>query len=128
MKHKPLIIANWKMNKTNAEALYYLETLKQYPKELQKAILIIAAPFTALSDMYKAIARINTNDITLISLAAQNMHYEKAGAFTGEISCKMIKEAGCEYVILGHSERRQYCNETNDIINKKVRYALDNDI
>ncbi|MBS3137342.1 triose-phosphate isomerase [Candidatus Woesearchaeota archaeon] len=128
MKHKPIIIANWKMYKTNPEALYFLETLKQYQKELQKATVIIAAPFTALSDMHKAMTRINTKDMKLISLAAQNVHQEKAGAFTGEISCKMIKEAGCEYVIIGHSERRQYYHETNDLINKKLKYALDNDI
>ncbi len=127
MKQKPIIIANWKMNKTNSEALFFVEILKQVPKVLGKANVILASSFTTLSDLNKALVHFNTEK-QLLSLAAQNMHFEKSGAFTGEVSCKMIKEVGCKYVLAGHSERRKFCNESNALIQKKVKYALDNDV
>ena len=127
-KERPIIIANWKMNKTNTEALFFLESLKQYTKELEKNKVIIAPPFTALSDMHKALNRINQREKKLFSLAAQNMHFENSGAFTGEISAQMLQQIGCEYVIIGHSERKLYFHENEEMINKKIKAALSHNL
>ena len=115
MTRKILIAANWKMNKTVKESLSFIKEFKSLIKTNRE--IVIAPPFTALEEAKKAIK--NTN----IKLAAQNMHQEEEGAFTGEISAGMVKEL-CEYVILGHSERRQFFGETNKLINKKIQTAL----
>jgi triosephosphate isomerase len=115
MTRKILIAANWKMNKTVKESLSFIKEFKSLIKTNNE--IVIAPPFTALEEAKKAIK--NTN----IKLAAQNMHQEEEGAFTGEISAGMVKEL-CEYVILGHSERRQFFGETNKLINKKIQTAL----
>ena len=119
---KKIVAGNWKMNKTNSEAVKTVTELKEIVKGLNGAEIVVATPFTAISDVAKAVAGTN------IKVAAQNMHWEEKGAFTGEIAPCMLKELGVEYVILGHSERREYFGETNEIINKKVKAALKNGI
>ncbi len=116
---KRLIAANWKMNKAHGEAISFIKELKKSVGG-KKADVVICPAFTLLRDVANEIKGTN------IKLGAQNMHFEDSGAFTGEISAKMLKDAGCEYVILGHSERREFFNETDDIINKKVGAALKN--
>ncbi len=118
-KMKALIAANWKMNKGIKEAVSFIKNFNKLIKNSKNEI-VICPPFTLLNESNKLIK--NTN----IKLGAQNMHFEEKGAYTGEISPLMLKDAGCEYVILGHSERRQHFNETDDLINKKVKSALKN--
>ncbi|HJO01682.1 MAG TPA: triose-phosphate isomerase [Candidatus Woesearchaeota archaeon] len=117
MTTKSLIAANWKMNKSVKEAVSFIEDFKNYVKDVE---IVICPSFTLLNKLNESIK--NTN----IKLGAQNMHFEEKGAFTGEISGLMLKDVGCEYVILGHSERRQYFNETDELINKKIKAALKN--
>lgn len=119
---KKIVAGNWKMNKTNSEAVKTVTELKEIVNGLNGAEIVVATPFTAISDVVKAVAGTN------IKVAAQNMHWEEKGAFTGEIAPCMLKELGVEYVILGHSERREYFGETNEIVNKKVKAALKNGI
>jgi triosephosphate isomerase (TIM) len=116
-----LITANWKMNKGLVESQKFIEELKSY-LDKNKNInceIVICPPFTSLDLIYK-----NTKG-TDIKLGAQNVFYQNNGAYTGEISCSMLKSCGCKYVIVGHSERRQYFNETNEIVNKKILKVLD---
>ncbi len=119
---RPLIAGNWKMFKTGPEAV---ETTDRLVKLLSTTIdvdVMIAPPFTALalvSDMLKK---------TPISLGAQNLFWEAEGAYTGEISASMLVSAGCRYVIVGHSERRQYFGETDETVNKKIKAAVKNDL
>ncbi len=117
---RPKIIAgNWKMYKTVSEAKELIDGIKSklsYP--LGNTKVIICPPYTSLMLGQSLIAG------SSIALGAQNMYFEDEGAFTGEISPKMLKSVGCTYVILGHSERRQYFGETNEFINKKARKAL----
>ncbi len=119
---KKIVAGNWKMNKTNSEAVKTVTELKEIVNGLNGAEIVVATPFTAISDVAKAVAGTN------IKVAAQNMHWEEKGAFTGEIAPCMLKELGVEYVILGHSERREYFGETNEIVNKKVKAAIKNGI
>lgn len=121
MGTKKLIAANWKMNKGLVQSQQFAEELKKYFEKykLTDTEVVLFPPFTSLDAVNKKIAG------TQIKLGAQNMYYETVGAYTGEISAGMLKSCGCEYVILGHSERRQYFNETNAIINKKVLKSLD---
>lgn len=121
MPNKKLIVANWKMNKGLVQSQQFAEELKQYTEKHKglEAEIVICPPFTSLDAVNKKITG------TPIKLGAQNMFYETIGAYTGEISAGMLKSCGCDYVILGHSERRQYFNETNAVINKKVLKALD---
>jgi len=115
---KTIVAGNWKMNKTNSEAVSMLKELASLVADVKDVEVVIGAPFTALSDAVEATKGSN------VKIAAQNMHWEDNGAFTGEISPVMLKDLGVEYVILGHSERREYFGETNEIINKKVKAAL----
>ena len=114
---KPLIAGNWKMNKTGKEAVGLIEELK---KELSGNDVDVAVcpPFTALRDAADALK--NTD----VKLGAQNVFYEDAGAFTGEISAAMLRDLGVEMVILGHSERRGIFGETDQVINKKIKKVL----
>ena len=115
---KPIIAGNWKMHKTIAEALEFVNDVKDRVKS-NEVEAVICAPFTLLKDLKEATKG------TDIKIGAQNMHFEEKGAFTGEISPLMLKELDMDYVIIGHSERRQYFNETDETVNKKVLKALE---
>ena len=117
-KERRLIVAgNWKMNKTVAEALVLVGDLKMELANVTEMDIVVCPPFTALSEVAKAIRDSN------IDLGAQNMSEHKAGAYTGEIAAEMLKEFAVRYVILGHSERRQYHKESDELISKKTHAA-----
>lgn len=117
---KPLIAANWKMNKTVGETISFLEEFIPLVGGINDVEILIAPPFTSLSAASEKIKGTN------IRLSGQNIFYEDKGAYTGEISPIMLKDVGCSYVIIGHSERRQYFFETDEIINKKIVAAKRN--
>jgi len=119
---KPFIAGNWKMYKTIPEAVELVKALKEASSEQIEAELVVIPPMTALSEVKKAI------EGSQIKLGAQNMFWEDEGAFTGEVSAPMLKDAGCEYAVIGHSERRQYFGETDDTVNKKIKAALAHDL
>ena len=114
----PFIAGNWKMFKTVHEAVVFVKELRGLVKDVTDVDIVVAPPFTALHAVAEA-AR-NSN----VAVAAQNLHWEREGAFTGEVSAAMIKEAGAEYVIIGHSERRRLFGETDVIVNRKVTAAI----
>ncbi|HEV2983753.1 MAG TPA: triose-phosphate isomerase [Vicinamibacterales bacterium] len=114
----PLIAGNWKMYKTVQEAVVFVKELRSVVKDVTDVEIVVAPAFSAVHSAAEA-AR-NTN----IGVAAQDLHWEREGAFTGEVSAGMIKEAGAEYVIVGHSERRRLFGETDVIVNRKVTAAL----
>jgi len=114
----PLIAGNWKMYKTVAETVKYVKEFRAMVKDISGVEIVIAPPFTALHAAAEA-AR-NSN----VGVAAQNLYWEREGAFTGEISATMIAEAGAEYVIIGHSERRMLFGETDASVNRKVAAAF----
>lgn len=113
----PFIAANWKMNKTISETREFMLKFVPSVKDLFNVNIVIAPPFTSLT-----VAAENFKN-TDILLAAQDVFYEEKGAYTGEISPLMLIDIGCRYVIVGHSERRQYFKEADDIVNKKIRAA-----
>jgi len=115
---KPIIAGNWKMNKTSKEAISLARGIKMKLTDLKGVEVVLCPPYTALSSVREVL-----KDST-IRLGAQDVHWEKAGAYTGEISCEMLLDFGCRYVIIGHSERRQYFGETNETVNRKVKAAL----
>ncbi len=115
---RPIMAANWKMNCTVSQARELVSALKGLVSEVSGVDIVLAPPFTSLPEVAKLIAD------TDISLAAQNMHWEESGAYTGEISPVMLKDIGCTYIIIGHSERRAYFGETDDTVNKKLKAAL----
>ncbi|MBL7155858.1 MAG: triose-phosphate isomerase [Candidatus Omnitrophica bacterium] len=115
---RPIIAGNWKMNKTVEESITLSNGIKRDLFNVENVEIVLCPPFTSLTEVRDVI--LDTN----ITLGAQNMHWEKKGAFTGEISPGMLKAAGCKYVIIGHSERRAYFGETNETVNKKVKSAL----
>ncbi len=115
----PLIAGNWKMHKTGEEAVKAAKELKSLVAGVNDVEVMIAPTFTALAQVAAEIAGSN------IQLGAQNMHWEDKGAYTGEIAPDMLLAAGCQYVILGHSERRQFFGETDETVNKKIRAAID---
>ncbi len=114
----PLIAGNWKMFKTVAETVKYVKEFRSLVAEIEDVEIVVAPPFTAVNAAAEA-AR-NSN----VGIAAQNLHWEKQGAFTGEVSAAMVREAGAEYVIIGHSERRTLFGETDLSVNKKLLAAL----
>ncbi|KNF10119.1 triosephosphate isomerase TpiA [Gottschalkia purinilytica] len=114
---KPIIAGNWKMHKTISEAVELVNEVKNKVKD-SNVEAIVCVPFTALSEVKKEL------EGTELKLGAQNMHWEENGAFTGEVSPIMLTEIGVDYVIIGHSERRQYFGETDETVNKKIRSAL----
>lgn len=116
---KPLIVGNWKMNKTASEAASFIRDLLERLPASPNADVVLAPPFTALESASKALG-----PSSWISLGAQNLHWEQQGAFTGEVSASMLRELGCRYVIVGHSERRTLFGERDETIQKKVRAAL----
>lgn len=114
----PIIAGNWKMNKTIAEAILLVKGIHyglRFPGEVD---VIVAPPITALHSVAEILKD------SYIGVAAQNMHWEDSGAYTGEVSGQFIKEAGADYVIIGHSERRQYFGETDEAVNKKTKAAF----
>lgn len=116
---KKIIAANWKMNMTVAEAEDFLKDFRLEVEEVNGVEIIIAPPFTALPKLSELLGGSQR-----IRLGAQNMYYERFGAFTGEISASMLRDLYVRYVILGHSERRQIFGESDELINKKVHAAL----
>src|SRR5215471_1201897 len=117
-KARKLVIAgNWKMNKTVAEALDLVGDLKIDLANVKEVDIVVCPPYTALSEVSKAILDSN------LRLGAQNMSEHNVGAYTGEIAAVMLKEFSVRYVILGHSERRQYQKESNELISKKAMAA-----
>ena len=114
---KPVIAGNWKMNKTIKEAIELVNSLKRELIDIQEVEIVVCPVYTALSDISDLL--IDSN----ISLGAQNVYWEPSGAFTGEISPAMLKDAGCKYVIIGHSERRKYFNESDQTVNKRIKAA-----
>lgn len=115
---KPIIAGNWKMNKVLAEAKSFVTDTKDKVPAQDQVDSIVCAPFPYLQALVE-----ETKD-TDLKVAAQNMHYEESGAFTGEVSPLMLKDLGVEYVVLGHSERREYFAETDETVNKKAHAAF----
>ncbi|MCD4693358.1 MAG: triose-phosphate isomerase [Calditrichales bacterium] len=120
MKRKKVIAGNWKMFKTNSEALQLANQIRIKTTDIKSTQIIVCPPFTALANVNEVIKE------SSIALGAQNIYWEKEGAFTGEISPGMIKSTGATYVIIGHSERRQFFGETDETVNKKIKAALEN--
>ena len=118
MARKPLMAGNWKMNKTIPEAVAMVKELKGKIADVKDVDVLLCPTFTAISAL--ATEAKGTN----INIGAQDIFWEAKGAFTGEIAPNMLVDAGCSYVIIGHSERRQYFGETNETVNKKVKAAL----
>ena len=114
---KKVIAGNWKMNMLPDEAIKFIEELTPLVKDTENEV-VLCVPYTDL--FYALLTAQNTN----IKIGAQNMHFEEKGAYTGEVSGKMLKAINVEYVILGHSERRQYFNETDETVNKKLKAAF----
>ena len=118
MSRVPVIAGNWKMYGTRSEATALAGAVAASVGQLQDREVVLAPPFTALETVAAAITG------SRIRLAAQNVHWEPKGAFTGEISVAMLREAGCTHVVIGHSERRQYFGETNETVARRLRAAL----
>ncbi len=115
---KIIIAGNWKMNKTNAEAIAFATELKDKIVPYKKTEIVVCPSFVALTSVSMILKE------TRAKVGAQNLYWEASGAFTGEISAEMIEKAGCEYVIIGHSERRQYFGETDQTVNQKIKRTL----
>lgn len=118
---KKVIAGNWKMNMLPNEVLAYIEEFIPLVKDTKNEV-ILCVPYTDL--FYALLSAQNTN----IKIGAQNMHWAEKGAYTGEVSAKMLKAIGVEYVIIGHSERRSYFNETDESVNKKIKAAFENEL
>lgn len=122
---KYLMAGNWKMNKTMSEAIVLTQQLcNQYNRKWDNVDIVVCPPAIDIKSVYTVI----DFDKTKIAVGAQNVHWEESGAFTGEISIPMIKEAGCEFCIVGHSERREMFNETDASVNLKVKALIEADI
>jgi len=119
---KIIIAGNWKMNKDNREAVELVSLLKREVSDIIDVDIVVCPPFTALSDIRDVLTDSN------IAIGAQNCYWEDAGAFTGEVSPVMLKALEIPYVIIGHSERRQYFGETEETVNKRVRAALNHNL
>jgi triosephosphate isomerase len=117
-ERKPVIAGNWKMNKTIAAAEQLVKELLISLRDVEDVEIAVCPPFTALHSVSSLLQGSN------IGLGAQNMHFVKEGAYTGEVSPEMLKDVRCKYVIIGHSERRQYFDETDEGVNKKAKVAL----
>ena len=115
---KPFIAGNWKMHTTISDAINLANSIKRELVDFNKVDILLCPPFTALSSVYEVI--MDTN----IKLGAQNIAWEKEGAYTGEISSIMLKDCGCKFAIIGHSERRKYFGESDETVNKRIKAAL----
>jgi len=124
MTRKPIIAGNWKMYKTISQAIELSNGLKRelYKIDPDNIDIVLCPPFTALAEVAEVLLGSN------MKLGAQNMHWEDEGAFTGEVSGLFLKDAGAKYVIIGHSERRQFFGETNETVNKKLKAALKHEL
>jgi len=118
MKRRPIIAGNWKLHKDNKEAQQLANQIKIKTTGNDDVDIVLCPPFTALSVVQEVIKD------SPLALGAQNVYWEDSGAFTGEVSAGMIKSTGAEYVIIGHSERRQYFGESDETVNKRIRAAL----
>jgi triosephosphate isomerase len=116
---KTVIAGNWKMNKTPGEVKPFVESLKKIVGRDKNSTIVLCVPFICVSEAVRA-----TRD-TRFAVGAQNVHQEDSGAYTGEVSADMLAAAGVKYVIIGHSERRQYFGETDALVNAKTKKALD---
>jgi len=114
----PFIAANWKMFKTVHESVVFVKELRSMVKDMDDVEIVVAPPFTALHSVAEAARN------TPIGVAGQTMHWEREGAFTGEVSAGMLREAGADYAIIGHSERRRLFGETDQAVNSKLVAAL----
>ena len=126
MSRKPIIAGNWKMNLLQSDAKALFEGIKGFVKDFtaqQLPTVVVAPVFTSLSVVNSVKCDCGCGG-EKISIAAQNCHWEKSGAYTGELSVEMLADAGCSYIIIGHSERRQYFSETDEMINKKAKAIL----
>lgn len=115
---RTVIAGNWKMNMTPSETKAFIETLKPMVAGKDKCDIVLCTPYVDLATAVEAAKGSN------IRIGAENVHFEAKGAFTGEVSCAMLKEIGVEYVIIGHSERRQYFGETDETVNLRTKAAL----
>ncbi len=115
---RPLIAGNWKMNNNCAQSVELVTQLMKMVSDSSGVDIVVAPPYTALSSVATLLKG------SSLGLAAQNIFWEEAGAFTGEIGPGMLTDVGCTHVIIGHSERRQYFNETDDTVNKRLKAAL----
>ena len=118
---RKVIAGNWKMNMLPNQTIEFIEEFEPLVKDSKNEV-ILCVPYT---DLFYAL---NFAQNTNIKIGAQNMHYEESGAYTGEVSPQMLKSIGVEYVIIGHSERRQYFNETDETVNKKIKAAFENNL
>ena len=114
----PFVAGNWKMFKTVHDAVVYAKEFRSLVKDIEDVEIVLAPPFTAIHAVAEAVRN------TVVGVAGQNLFWEKEGAYTGEVSAGMVKEAGAEYVVIGHSERRQHFGETDLTVNRKVAAAL----
>src|ERR1700753_1452014 len=121
-QRRPLMAANWKMYKTVPQADAFLKEFLPSVADISDVVVVICPPFTSLAQAIQAVSG------SKVSVGAQNMNENDEGAFTGEISGAMLSAAGCRYVILGHSERRQFFGETDATVNKKILAALKNNL
>lgn len=117
-QRKPIIAGNWKMNMNSTQARELASKLIPLVAAVKDRDIVLGPPFTSIAAVAETIKGTN------ISLASQNLHWEDKGAFTGEISADMLLDSGCKYVIIGHSERRQFFGETDETVNKKIKQAL----
>jgi triosephosphate isomerase (TIM) len=122
MPFKPLIVANWKLHKTIPEAVRFSMDLVKALDGLAEAEVVLGPPFTALRSVKEVLKG------SAIALSAQNLYWEDEGAYTGEISAPLLVDAGCSYVIVGHSERRQHFDETDEQIHRKLKAAFFHDL
>src|SRR3954467_15860104 len=117
---KKIVAANWKMNMTQGEAARFVDNFLMDIGEINNVDVVIIPPFTAIAKVSEALGRAHN-----VKLGAQNMFWEKSGAFTGEISAPLLRDLFVHYVVLGHSERRTLFGETDEMVNRKVRAALE---